>query len=293
MRLKSVRIFGFKTFADPTEFSLQGGIVAVVGPNGCGKSNLVDAILWGLGEANSRHLRATTNQEVIFSGSSRRKGVGYCEVTLLFDNEDGSLPLLSPEVALTRRLSRSGESDYSINRRPCRQRDVFELLADSGLGRTGYAIIGQKQIDAALSASSEERRSWIDEAAGVQRYRQRKQEAFRKLDSAREHLQRVADIVRELDSQRAPLREQAEQAAEYRRVQRSLRETEVGYLSFEAAEAKTEQIRFREQIEVASKLVRSEEFRAEALEAKGAELGSEIAALHGKAGGAERPGEFL
>ncbi len=290
MRLKSVRIYGFKTFADPTEFTLQGGIVAVVGPNGCGKSNLVDAILWGLGEPNARHLRANTAQEVIFSGSSRRKGVGYCEVTLLFDNEDGLLPIPSPEVSLSRRLSRSGDSDYSINRRTCRQRDVFELLADSGLGRTGYAIVGQRQIDSAISASSDERRSWIDEAAGVQRYRQRKLEAVRKLDSAREHLQRVADILAELDSQREPLREQAEQAAEYRRIQTVLTQTEVGYLTFEAMQAHQDQLRFKEQIEVASKLAASETFRAAAHETNLAALALEIATLD-KAMDAERENE--
>jgi chromosome segregation protein len=279
MRLKSVRIFGFKTFAEPTEFALEGGIVAVVGPNGCGKSNLVDAILWGLGEPNARHLRANVAQEVIFSGSSRRKGVGYCEVTLLFDNEDRLLPIESPEVALGRRLSRNGESDYSINRRSCRQRDVFELLADSGLGRTGYAIIGQRHIDSATSASSDERRSWIDEAAGVQRYRQRKLEATRKLESAREHLLRVGDILSELDAQREPLREQADQAAEYRRIHSTLKTTEVGYLSYEAVQAARDQARFKEQIEVANKLLASESFRAAAHETNLAALANELAAL--------------
>src|SRR6476620_4342601 len=133
MRLKRVRLFGFKTFADRTEVNLDGGIVAVVGPNGCGKSNLVDAILWGLGEGNARHLRAQSSQDVIFSGSSRRKPVGYAEVTLLFDNEDGGLPIDTPEVSITRRLNRAGESEYSINRQLCRQRDLYDLLADSGL----------------------------------------------------------------------------------------------------------------------------------------------------------------
>ncbi|HET9131482.1 MAG TPA: AAA family ATPase, partial [Terriglobia bacterium] len=161
MRLKRVKIFGFKTFADRTDFNVDGGLIAVVGPNGCGKSNLVDAILWGLGEGNARSLRAAHNQDVIFSGSARRKGVGFAEVSLLFDNEDGSLPIDSSEVSVTRRLTRSGESQYSINRQGCRQRDIFELLADSGLGRAGYAIVGQKDIDNALAASPEERRAWV------------------------------------------------------------------------------------------------------------------------------------
>ncbi len=195
MRLKRVRIFGFKTFADKTEFEVDGDLIAVVGPNGCGKSNIVDAILWALGEHNARNLRAQTSQEVIFAGSPLRKGLGYAEVVLLFDNEDGVLPIDSPEVSISRRLTRSGESTYMINRRTCRLRDVVDLLADSGLGRTGYSIVGQKDIDQALAASAQQRRVWIDEAAGVQRYRARRVEALRRLKAADEHLERVDDIV--------------------------------------------------------------------------------------------------
>src|SRR5579862_1885645 len=223
MRLKRVRIFGFKTFADRTEFCLAGGVVAVVGPNGCGKSNLFDAILWGLGEGNARHLRAQSGQDVIFSGSSRRKAVGFAEVSLLFDNEDGSLPVDTSEVSITRRLNRAGESDYYINRQSCRLRDLFDLLADSGLGRSGYAIVGQKEIDQALAASPEDRRAWVDEAAGVQRYRARKLESLKRLSSAQDHLSRIADIITELDSQREPLREEAEAAIRYKSALGSLR----------------------------------------------------------------------
>lgn len=207
MRLKRVKIFGFKTFADRAEFNLDGGVIAVVGPNGCGKSNLVDAILWGLGEGNARHLRAQSSQDVIFSGTPRRKAVGFAEVNLLFDNEDGSLPIDTPEVSITRRLTRAGDSEYAINRQSCRLRDIYDLLADSGLGRAGYAIVGQKEIDAALSASAEDRRGWVDEAAGVQRYRVRKVESQRRLAQALEHLSRVTDILTELESQREPLAE--------------------------------------------------------------------------------------
>ena len=235
MRLKRVKIFGFKTFADRTEFELDGDMIAVVGPNGCGKSNIVDAILWGLGEPNARNLRAQTSQEVIFSGSSRRKPLGFAEVTLLFDNEDGALGIDSPEVAITRRLTRSGDSEYQINRRTCRLRDIYELLADSGLGRAGYAIVSQKEIDAALAASPEDRRAWIDEAAGVQRYRVRRQEAFRRLDAAQQHLSRVEDILNEIESQREPLRLEAETAQRYRQIQDSLREIESGLLILELA----------------------------------------------------------
>ena len=128
MRLKSVRIFGFKTFAEKVEFNLDADIIAIVGPNGCGKSNIVDAILWGLGEPNARNLRATSGVDVIFNGSAKRKPLGYAEVTLLFDNEDGSLPIEASEVAITRKINRAGESHFSINRRTCRLKDIYDLL---------------------------------------------------------------------------------------------------------------------------------------------------------------------
>lgn len=230
MRLTRVKIFGFKTFAEKTEFSLEGGIVAVVGPNGCGKSNLVDAILWGLGEGSIKHLRASHSQDVIFSGAQGRKAVGYAEVSLCFDNEDGALPIDASEVWITRRLTRGGESDYSINRQSCRQRDILELLADSGLGRAGYAIVGQKEIDQALAASAEDRRAWIDEAAGVQRYRARKVESLRRLSSANNNLVRVSDILAELDHQYEPLKQEAETARRYRQLEASLKEVEIGLL---------------------------------------------------------------
>lgn len=266
MRLKSIRIFGFKTFADRTELSLEGDVIAVVGPNGCGKSNLVDAILWGLGEGSARHLRAQSGQDVIFNGSARRKGVGYAEVQLVFDNEDGSLPVETPEVSLSRRLNRAGESEYAINRQTCRQRDVYELLADSGLGRAGYAIVGQKEIDQALNASAEDRRGWIDEAAGVQRYRQRKVESHRRLTAAREHLQRVTDILTELETQREPLKEEAEVAARYRSLQATLREVEVGYLVNDALAAADEQRRQEERISKSLEVARKESEDLSALE---------------------------
>jgi chromosome segregation protein len=241
MKLKRVRIFGFKTFADRTDLNVDGDIIAVVGPNGCGKSNLVDAILWGLGEGSARQLRAQTSQDVIFNGSALRKGVGYTEVQLTFDNEDGVLPVQSPEVSISRKLNRAGESEYTINRHPCRQRDIHELLADSGLGRAGYAIVSQREIDQALNASAEDRRAWIDEAAGVQRYRSRKTEALKRLASAQDHLTRVSEIVSELEIQREPLEQEAQQAIRYRSLQTSLKEVEVAYLVNEANAAQDEE----------------------------------------------------
>jgi chromosome segregation protein len=277
MRLKRVRIFGFKTFADKAEFDIEGGIVAVVGPNGCGKSNLVDAILWGLGEHSAKHLRAQTGADVIFNGSSRKKSVGFAEVSLLFDNEDGTLPIDTPEVTISRKMNRSGESDYRINGRTCRQRDIYELLADSGLGRSGYAIVGQKEIDQALSASAEDRRAWVDEAAGVQRYRARKQESQRRLDQARTHLQRVTDILRELETQREPLRAEAEVALRYRSVMETLRSMEVGLLVKELSQAAREVTDMATHIDAATKLAHDEHKRAEKAEEKAQRGSQELA----------------
>lgn len=265
MRLKRVKIYGFKTFADRTEFDLDGDLIAVVGPNGCGKSNLVDAILWGLGEGSARNLRAQSGQDVIFGGSARRKPIGYAEVTLVFDNEDGSLPFDAPEVAVTRKLNRAGESDYSMNKRPCRLKDIADLLADSGLGRSGYSIVGQREIDQALSASPEERRAWVDEAAGVQRYRARKHEALKRLASAQQHLDRVSDVMAEIDAQREPLREEAEVARRYKSVQGALRSLEVGLLAVEASTATEDVRKAEERLAGFEQLRRQEEKRAEAL----------------------------
>ncbi|MFY9233510.1 MAG: chromosome segregation protein SMC [Fimbriimonadaceae bacterium] len=266
MRLKRVKIFGFKTFADKTEFEIAGDLIAVVGPNGCGKSNLVDAILWGLGEGSAKQLRAGSSQDVIFGGSTRRKPLGFAEVSLLFDNEDGALPIDSAEVSITRRLARGGESDYFINRRHCRLRDVLDLLADSGLGRAGYAIVGQKDIDQALAASPEDRRAWVDEAAGVQRYRVRKVEALKRMQSAHQHLERVADILREIESQREPLREEAESARQYKSIQTSLREVESGLLVVEVARALREVREFEKKVGELSRLSAMEIANAEKLE---------------------------
>ncbi|HJP84313.1 MAG TPA: chromosome segregation protein SMC, partial [Fimbriimonadaceae bacterium] len=279
MRLKRVKIFGFKTFADRTDFNVDGGLIAVVGPNGCGKSNLVDAILWGLGEGNARSLRAAHNQDVIFSGSARRKGVGFAEVSLLFDNEDGSLPVDSSEVSVTRRLTRSGESQYSINRQACRQRDIFELLADSGLGRAGYAIVGQKDIDNALAASPEERRAWVDEAAGVQRYRARKLESQRRLAAAQQHLTRVHDILSELEAQREPLRDEAEIAKRYKSALNSLREVESGLLMDEVAKTVREIAELEKRIAESSKTAGAEISRAEFLEGRSRGIGLQVSEL--------------
>lgn len=279
MRLKRVKISGFKTFADRTEFELDGALTSVVGPNGCGKSNLVDAILWGLGEGNARHLRAQSGVDVIFSGSSRRKPVGLAEVSLHFDNEDGSLPVPTSEVVISRRLNRAGESEYSINRMTCRLRDVLELLADSGLGRAGYSIVSQKEIDSALAASADERRAWVDEAAGVQRYRTKKVESQRRLASAREHLIRVADILRELEVQRQPLEQEAQVAAKYKAATAALKEIESGILIQELAKAHNDIVTLEERRRTAKELIEKEARETARMESELAAIGESISAL--------------
>jgi chromosome segregation protein len=279
MKLKRVKIFGFKTFADRTEFDVDGDLIAVVGPNGCGKSNIVDAILWGLGEGNARHLRAQSGTDVIFNGSSKRKPLGYAEVSLLFDNEDGALPVPTNEVQITRRLSRNGDSEYSINRQPCRLRDILDLLADSGLGRAGYAIVGQKEIDQALAASAEDRRAWVDEAAGVQRYRARKIESLRRLASAKDHLSRVHDILKEIESQREPLREEAEVAKRFKSAIGALREVESGLLIVEVAKAVAEIEELEARIELSGELAEKEARRADELEHQARQIAEEISRL--------------
>lgn len=261
MRLKRVKVFGFKTFADRTEFDLNGSLVAIFGPNGCGKSNIVDAILWALGEANARHLRAQTTVDVIFNGSAKRKPLGYAEVTLIFDNEDGALPIESAEVSVTRRITRAGESTYQINKRNCRLKDVYDLLADSGLGRAGYSIVGQREIDQALRASDEDRRMWIDEAAGVQRFRQKRTEAVRRLDDATEHLNRVDAILQDLEFQREPLEEEAKLAAEYLRIKEGLVDLESGLLVSEVGKATDELSRIEQSLSDLSNLQLREQAR--------------------------------
>lgn len=279
MRLKRVKIFGFKTFADRTTFDLDGDLIAVVGPNGCGKSNIVDAILWGLGEPNARQLRAANSQEIIFSGSSKRKPVSIAEVTLIFDNEDRALNIDSAEISITRRLERNGDSEFEINGHRCRLKDIYDLLADSGLGRSGYSIVGQKEIDAALAASAEDRRAWIDEAAGVQRYRAKRTESLRRLSQTAEHLSRIEDILNEIETQRAPLEKEAEVAERYRTAKVALREVEVGLMARDVANAVHQLRDIDERLITTRKASETESALAAKLAAETSRLGDELSEI--------------
>jgi len=213
--LKALEIQGFKSFPDKTVLAFGSDITAVVGPNGSGKSNIADAIRWVMGEQSTRTLRGSKMEDVIFNGTEKRKGLGFAEVTLVLDNTERIFQMEETEVAVTRRYYRSGESEYYINRRACRLRDINELFMDTGLGREGYSIIGQGRIDEILSVKSADRREVFEEAAGISRYRHRKEEAERKLERTDENLVRINDKIDELELQVEPLRAQAEKTKKY------------------------------------------------------------------------------
>ena len=215
MRLKKLEMYGFKSFAERTEIVFNEGITAIVGPNGSGKSNIADAVRWVLGEQNARTLRGASMQDVIFGGTQRRKPLGYCEVSLVFDNEDRSLAVDYAEVMVTRRVYRSGESEYYLNRASVRLKDVVDLFRDTGIGKEGYSIIGQGRIDDILSRKGEDRRQVFEEAAGIVKFRARKEEADRKLARTQENISRVDDLLEEMRSRIGPLEEDAKNARVY------------------------------------------------------------------------------
>lgn len=215
MRLKKLIVHGFKSFADHVEIVFEDGITGVVGPNGCGKSNIADAIKWVLGEQSAKSLRGSKMEDVIFNGTEKRKRLSYCEVTLVFDNEDHQLPIDFAEVAVTRRVYRSGEGEYKINGAACRLRDIIDMFRDTGIGKEGYSMIGQGRIDEILSVKSEDRRHIFEEAAGIVKYKARKQDAERRMDNTMTNLNRVEDILSDLEERIEPLKEQSEAAREY------------------------------------------------------------------------------
>ena len=228
MLLKSLELQGFKTFPDKTLLTFEEGITAVVGPNGSGKSNISDAMRWVLGEQSTRALRCSKMEDVIFSGTPQRKAQGFSEVTLTIDNTDRELNFDGDTVAITRRFYRSGESEYRINKTMVRLRDIHELFMDTGLGRDGYSIIGQGKIDSIVSAKSEDRREIFEEAAGISRYRYRKEEAERRLQKAEENLVRLRDILTELEGRVEPLRVQAEKAEKFIAFDAEKKSLEIG-----------------------------------------------------------------
>ena len=227
MRLSKLEINGFKSFAKKTEILFDKGITAIIGPNGSGKSNIADAVRWVLGEQSAKALRGTRMEDVIFNGTQERKAQAFCEVSLTFDNQDGSLPLDFSEIAVTRRVYRSGESEYCINNNSCRLKDIFELFRDTGIGKEGYSIIGQGKVEEILSNKSNERRAAFEEAAGVMKYRARKEEAERKLENTQKNLVRLGDILTELEERKGPLEQQSALAREYLVLRDELKRIEI------------------------------------------------------------------
>ncbi|MFH1683541.1 MAG: AAA family ATPase [Candidatus Margulisiibacteriota bacterium] len=230
MFLKSLILRGFKTFADQTEieFSEDARITAIVGPNGCGKSNLMDAARWVLGEDNSRELRVANLSNIIFAGTAERKSLSLAEVSLVFDNSSGKLPVPFTEVSIKRRTYREGESEFFINKNRCRLKDIKDLLLDTGLGEGTYSIITQGQVDAILSSKGEERRAVFEEAAGINKYKTRKQSAEKKLIAAEQNILRISDLRIEVGEHLITLEEQAKAAREYLEVQTKVKELDIG-----------------------------------------------------------------
>ncbi len=227
MYLKKLDMQGFKSFADKICLEFNSGITGVVGPNGSGKSNISDAVRWVLGEQSIKTLRGSKMEDIIFSGTEHRKPLGFAEVSITLDNTDNVLPIEYTEVTVTRRVFRSGESEYFINKTPCRLKDVNELFFDTGIGKDGYSIIGQGRIDEIISNKSEDRRHIFEEASGIMKYKVRKVESERKLDMTKQNLLRINDIINELENQIEPLREQSEAAKKYLSVRDSLKELEI------------------------------------------------------------------
>ncbi len=272
MRLTRLDISGFKSFAKKTELQFGSGITAVIGPNGSGKSNISDAVRWVLGEQSARALRGSKMEDVIFNGTQKRKPQSMCEVTLTFDNSDHLLPTDFEEVAVTRRMFRSGESEYVLNGRNCRLKDISELFRDTGIGKDGYSIISQGRVDEILSNKSGDRRTALEEAAGVMRYRVRKEEAERKLDNTERNMERIADTLKELGERLEPLKEQSATARAYLKLREELKDLEVNLFLYNSD-------RIRERMKVLSEQTAAIDTELSVNEEKNRTLGEQTLAL--------------
>ncbi len=245
MYLKRLEMYGFKSFADKTVLEFMPGITTVIGPNGSGKSNISDCIRWVLGEQSLKSLRGAKSEDIIFAGTQNRKSLGFAEASLVIDNSDAKLPIEYNEVTVTRRIYRSGESGYFINKTPCRLKDVLELFMDTGIGKDGYSIIGQGKIDEILSNKSEDRRHIFEEAAGIVKYRTRKAESEKKLEQTKLNLLRINDIISEIETNIEPLKKQSEKAKTFLRLREELKNIEIGLFLYniDSYKAKIEEIK--------------------------------------------------
>lgn len=233
LHLERIEMTGFKSFADKTVIEFDKGVTAIVGPNGSGKSNLSEAVRWVLGEQSAKNLRGKKMNDIVFAGSQSRKPINIAEVTLIFNNEDRTLPLDFSEVSLTRRINRNGDSDCFINRKPCRLKDITDLLMDSGVGKDSFSMISQGKVEQIFQNKPEERRAIFEDAAGVAKYKNRKTSAERKLSETMDHLDRVQDILHEIENQMAPLEKQRDTAVSYQKKKKQLSDIEIALLAVE------------------------------------------------------------
>ena len=250
MYLKSIEVQGFKSFANKIVFDFHNGITGIVGPNGSGKSNVADAVRWVLGEQSAKQLRGAKMEDVIFAGTQNRKPVGFAYVAITLDNSDHALPVEYDEVTVSRRVYRSGESEYKINGHSCRLRDVTEMFYDTGIGKEGYSIIGQGQIDKILSGKPDERRELFDEAAGIVKFKRRKSAAIKKLENERSNLVRVNDILSELEKQVGPLKQQSEKAKEYLNYKTDLKKYDVNAFLLETDRIRKETAELNDRLKI-------------------------------------------
>ncbi|AQQ53752.1 chromosome segregation protein SMC [Planococcus lenghuensis] len=279
MYLKRLEVIGFKSFADRIGIDFVPGVTAVVGPNGSGKSNVTDAIRWVLGEQSAKSLRGSKMEDVIFAGSDSRKPVNFAEVTLVLDNSDGRLPLDYSEVNVTRRVFRSGDSAYLLNKQVCRLKDITDLFMGSGLGKEAFSVISQGRVDEILNSKPEDRRSIFEEVAGVLKYKQRKKQAEGRLAETEENLNRVADILHELDGRMEPLKAQAAKARDYLSMTAELKDADIALMAYDIKQGQQELEAYRRE---AADFVQEQEERfreTESLEARGAKIRQEITRL--------------
>ena len=276
MYLKRLEMQGFKSFADKTVFEFKEGITGVIGPNGSGKSNISDAIRWVLGEQSMKSLRGAKSEDIIFAGTQNRKSLGFAEVNMVIDNEDGSLPIEYSEVTVTRRIYRTGEAGYFINKVPCRLKDILELFMDTGIGKDGYSIIGQGKIDEILSNKSEDRRHIFEEAAGIVKYRTRRDETEKKLEQTKVNLIRINDILAEIEANIEPLKNQAEKAKKFLSLREELKSVEVGLFVYKIDLYKKKLVDLAENKEIFENQSNSEEEKLNNLQKLKEELKEQI-----------------
>lgn len=282
MYLKSIEVQGFKSFANKIVFQFHNGITGIVGPNGSGKSNVGDAVRWVLGEQSAKQLRGSNMQDVIFSGTENRKPMGFASVSITLDNSDHILPIEFDQVTVTRRVYRSGESEYRINGSACRLKDIHELFYDTGIGKEGYSIIGQGQIDKILSGKPEERRELFDEAAGIVKFKRRKAAAQKKLEDERQNLVRVNDILSELTRQLGPLERQSESAKIYLKKREELKILDVNLFLLEMAKSRMELAELEKKLMISEEEMAETNEKYEAIRLEYDRLEKEIEGLDGE-----------